>query len=267
MKFNYLIILVLFTHALFGQNTINEMVTDRPDITESAITVPLHYLQIETGYQYNVTEFDYTYHYASTLLRYGLTANIELRFAGEYQSLKKRMGTIVFGVEDNFNNFFQNEIKGIAGTMAGAKFQVINEKEKGSNFAVLAQLFLPWGKSGLVPDKIEPEIIFSFGTKFAKRLGIGINTGFHWNSNSENLIIFYSVSSGISLSNVVSIFAEYSGDYENKTSKNNFMHIIDGGFIVLVKKNIQIDLYAGINVIPNDLDWFWGSGISVRFPK
>ncbi len=270
MKVIYFIVLVLFTQSLFAQTSSLEMVTDRPDITESAITVPIHYLQIETGYQYNANDFDYTYHYGSTLLRYGLTSKVELRFAGEYQLLKIKpsvLSPLLSNVAANFNNSSTNQLNGFAGTMVGAKIRLIEEKNNGFNFAILTQLFLPWGKKGLVPKKIEPEIILSFDIKAAKRLSIGINSGLHRNSSSENFNLFYSVSSGITLSDVVSFYAEYSGVYENQTPESHLVHVIDSGFTLLFYRNIQLDFYSGTNVITNTLNWFWGTGISLRFPN
>lgn len=177
MKFNYLILMFLIAQLLLGQSQSIDMVTDRPDITESAVTVPLHFVQIETGYQHNKDGFKLINHIGSTLLRYGLSSNIELRFAGEYQLLNKELGTILFHTEDGFNNSFENQIKGLAGTMAGAKIQFINEKNSGFNFAVLMQLFLPLGKTGLVPDKVEPEMILSFDKSITDGLSVGLNVG------------------------------------------------------------------------------------------
>lgn len=269
MNIKHLIIAVLFVQPLFAQTSasMQEMVTDRPDITESAITVPLHFIQIETGYQYNKNKFDYTYHYGSTLLRYGLTSNIELRFAGEYQMLKNKPRTVLDLTENNFNNSLNNQLFGFAGTMVGAKFQLIGENDDDFIFAVLTQLFLPWGKKDLVPGKIEPEIILSFDIKAVKGIILEINSGSHLNSNTETLNIFYSVSSGIALSNIVNFYAEYSGVYENQTPKSHLVHVIDSGFTFLLYKNIQLDLYSGTNVITNTLNWFWGTGISLRFPN
>ena len=260
----HLIFIILLAQSFLMQIKAQDLITDRPDITESAVTVPFHFVQIETGYQYNKDGLNSVDHFGATLIRFGLTSNIELRFAGEYQSLKINLGAISFHTENNFNNPFEHRIQGLAGTMAGAKFQLIREKEKGFNIAVLTQFFLPWGKKELVPDNIEPEIIFAFDKDITNGFSTAINAGWHWDSQAKNSILFLSVSSGISLSDMVSIYAEYSGSYSNL--ENNFTHVVDGGFMLLIQKNIQLDLYAGTNVITNTIDWFWGTGISVRLP-
>jgi hypothetical protein len=39
-----------FFHALFAQQEVPELITDRPDIAESAVIVHPDWLQIETGF-------------------------------------------------------------------------------------------------------------------------------------------------------------------------------------------------------------------------
>jgi len=257
---------MLFTQSFFLQLNAQDLITDRPNITASAVTVPFHFVQIETGYQYNKNGLNSAEHFGTTLLRFGLTPGIELRFAGEYQSLKINPGIVALNTGNNFSNPFQNRIQGLSGTMAGAKFQLIKEKNSEFNFAVLAQFLLPWGKKELVPNNIEPEIIFAFDKDITNGFNVAINAGWHWDSQAKNSILFYSLSSDISLSDLLSIYAEYSGTYQNINSANEFINILDGGFMFLIKANLQLDLYAGTNVITNELNWFWGTGISVRLP-
>jgi len=266
VKIVVLIVISFFANTVFAQTNISEIITDRPDITESAVTVPLHFIQIETGYQYNKEGLKFIDHFGSTLLRYGLTSNIELRFAGEYQKLNFSPGVVLQTPGDDFViSYDKNE--GFAGSMVGAKFQLTNSN---NNFSVLTQFYLPIGKRGLVPEKVEPEIILAYDTQLTKSLVAGINTGIHWNSTTEKMNLFYSISFGVTLTRFVSWFLEYSGTYANQNNFNNFnkfTHLAEAGITVLVRKNIQLDLYAGTNIITNDLNWFWGTGISLRLPK
>jgi len=84
----YLIIIIMIYSSTFAQS-ISELVTDRPDQTESSVTVPKGWLQIETG---ALRESDSPIHivqvtntvFNMTLLRYGLLKKTELRFGGEF---------------------------------------------------------------------------------------------------------------------------------------------------------------------------------------
>ena len=80
LKIMYLIFIIFFTQSFLMQINAQDLITDRPDITESAVTVPFHFVQIETGYQYNKDGLNSAEHFGATLIRFGLTSNIELRF-------------------------------------------------------------------------------------------------------------------------------------------------------------------------------------------
>jgi hypothetical protein len=65
------------------------LVTDRPDQTESPMLVPRKALQVETGFileKDRISNDQTNLFYNSTLLRYGINANLELRFVSEYLS-------------------------------------------------------------------------------------------------------------------------------------------------------------------------------------
>jgi len=42
----YFVLSIVFVHSLFAQSHLEEMMTDKPDVIESAVTVPLHFIQI-----------------------------------------------------------------------------------------------------------------------------------------------------------------------------------------------------------------------------
>lgn len=58
-----------------------ELVTDRPDQTESSTTVPYKSVQVEMGWEHSEEDDDglETDTFPQTLLRYGLADNLELR--------------------------------------------------------------------------------------------------------------------------------------------------------------------------------------------
>ena len=86
--FTFLIIPWIFTMA--QNDSIAELITDRPDATESSSTVPKNTLQIEMGFirdQMSSSEFEInTIGIATTLLRYGVWDNFELRLGSFYGS-------------------------------------------------------------------------------------------------------------------------------------------------------------------------------------
>ena len=85
---------ILFWTAIYNQPLLQaqetvELVGDRPDQTESSVTVPHQTLQIETGFffmnnTYGYVKFTQT-EYNGTLLRYGLLKFLELRFGAGFE--------------------------------------------------------------------------------------------------------------------------------------------------------------------------------------
>ncbi|MBN2262439.1 MAG: hypothetical protein JW735_05965 [Prolixibacteraceae bacterium] len=81
---------IFFVSSLIvtAQNEGFELVTDRPDQTESSAVVPKNALQIESGFILEqetpnlLNEKHFTYN--TTLMRYGLFNNFELRLGFEY---------------------------------------------------------------------------------------------------------------------------------------------------------------------------------------
>lgn len=83
-------ILFLFVQYAFGQ----ELVTDRPDQTESSVTVPKGSLQIESGFLLGYSEENRfstrDLLLPTTLFRIGLTNNLELRIVSQVEDIKTK---------------------------------------------------------------------------------------------------------------------------------------------------------------------------------
>jgi len=84
--------------TLQGQETETtpELITDRPDATESPSTVPVGTLQIETGAFYTSFEEADIKHevigYNTTLLRYGILDNLEIRLGWNFEEGQTSIG-------------------------------------------------------------------------------------------------------------------------------------------------------------------------------
>jgi hypothetical protein len=103
MKRTYLLLIIfLMNYLMFSfadaQETTPEeeepegIVTDRPDQTESYSLTPKGFFQIETGFVYEWDERDIqNYTYNTTLLKYGIGKNFELRFVAEYIGIRESL--------------------------------------------------------------------------------------------------------------------------------------------------------------------------------
>ena len=93
-----ILVLLNFSLLAIAQNQIPELITDRPDQTESSAVVPRKLLQIETGFVMEKRQTELSEEkldaYNTSLLRYGLLDNLELRLGLEYLGEKASIKNI-----------------------------------------------------------------------------------------------------------------------------------------------------------------------------
>lgn len=253
----FLMILFLFIPFIHSQ----ELITDRPDQTESAVTVPVNSLQVETGFLYegfketvyilNSGETAYTfdnYSIASTLLRYGILDNVEIRLGAGYL-ISKAAGASINGLGD---------------FLFGTKINFLNEENDFMDMAIMAHTSLPVGNESLNSDEFEPEIIASLSKSLSEKFSLGINLGGFYISSAEEINFMYTAALGTSLTNEIGFFAEVFGNFF--TAGVPF-HSIDGGFTFLIAENVQLDISGGKGLSGIDSYWFMGTGVSFRIDE
>jgi hypothetical protein len=153
------ILTCFFISEIFAQ----ELVSDRPDQTESAVTVRLHSLQIETGFAYESFKENgfniENYSIAGTLFRYGLEDNVEFRFGAGYLVYKSEETTV------NFDDL-----------LAGLKINFLQEDTAPIDLGLLAHVIVP--VFPLFSFKlIEPELIFAASRTLSDKFSISANFG------------------------------------------------------------------------------------------
>jgi len=254
-KLSILILLVTCAKVLFSQDS-EPLVTDRPDATESAMTVGDGTLQIETGLifeDYVSSSIDYTqqdYHIATTLFRYGIGTDFELRLHGKIQSR-----TI-----ESFNNL--KIYSGLANISIGMKYQFYQSADGETNGAVLATAILPVGSSEFSSSSIEPALLIALSEDLSELFSIGTNFGGIYLNDESELTYLYSLALGIGITEKIGGFVELFGGIKSSISPE---HFLDGGFTYLVNNDIQFDLSAGTRIFFEDTNWFVNSGVSIRF--
>lgn len=252
---NWILILFLFSAVrLWGQvEVIPDLVTDRPDQTESAVTVPLGALQIESGFvletdkNQGVKTTNTTYN--TTLLRYGLFENMELRLAADYH--KTELDQIA-------------PTEGFAPLSVGIKTAIRKEKGWIPEMAVLAHITLPyWGKEEFTAKYLAPQIRLAAGHTLTDRLSLGWNLGLEWGDDDPRANRFYSLVMGASLSDKLSAYAELYG-YSPEDGDADYR--ADAGFTYLLRNNLQLDISGGIGLNDVAPDRFVSFGLSWRLP-
>ena len=274
MKKIYLIALSLFSFILLSaqndsigvQNNQEEksdlkaaLITDRPDATESSFIVPARSLQIETGVIFENTKTNsYSiddWYLGTTLLRYGVWDNFELRLGSYYQRTRGSFNETLTDTTEN----------GLGPISAGFKVHVVEEKGWRPQIAVMADITLRHiGSVSYRPIFSYPTAKLLLSHTLTDKLSLGYNLGFAYNGYNADGFFVYSVTLAYSLFKNIGIYGEAFGNFDHGNLPN---HRIDGGFTWLLKNNLQLDISAGTGFDHNVDKYFISSGFSWRIPK
>lgn len=264
MNWNQLRMIVLFagmaatTLSGWSQEGSAELVTDRPDQTESSGVVPVRHLQIETGFLMSGDRTGQietrSLAYNSTLLRYGLLENFELRAGLEYRSEKER---VLDGDE-------LSTLSGFSPLYLGFKTRITEEKGWIPEIAFLGGISFSFTARkefrALHPSAI---MRFAFSHTLSDRFSLGYNLGAEWEVESGPGY-FYTAVLGIGLTGKVGMFVEGFGLFATEAENE---HLADAGFTWLVLPNLQIDLSGGVGLNEAAGDFFISTGLSYRIPN
>ncbi len=248
------VLLIVMMHL--GRDVANaqsaELVTDRPDQTESATVVAGGVVQVEMGYLFARDGGVDRYEVPGTLVRVGLGSRTELRVghagvAGEGGSRGAGDGTL------------------------GAKFNLIGHADGWRpELAILGGVSLPTGDHGFSSNGVDPSFLFSLAYELSPRLSFGANVGSAWESSSEGsgreATFLYSLVLGGGLTDRLGVFLELFGDWLT-TGANATGVSVDGGFTFLLADLVQFDLYVGRGLRGIADDAFIGTGLSFRLPR
>lgn len=230
-----------------------ELITDRPDQTESAAIVPKGSVQLETGPYLILNDGnEREWSYNTLLARIGLLSWIELRLQGAYEGYR-------YEWEGG-----SASAKGLAPLIIGAKVKLLEEKGRVPQTALMYHITLPGtgGKSFQV-DFAEHELRANFSHTLSDKLELAYNLGAQWQELKE-ADGMYTLSFAYDLGDKVGVFAEAFGflieDEQNK-------HSIDVGITLLARPNLQLDAYLGRGLTENANDWLFGGGFSWRIPR
>ena len=257
MKQYLFIILPLLTNYLYAQEYSypEELITDRPDATESPSVMSKGFLQIETGSFYE--EFDYgdvkekAFTFNTTLLRYGLLENLELRLGWDFQEIT----TQINGAE------LPDIQSGFTPLLVGAKVGITEENGILPKIGLLGHLYLPLAAGqDYRPETTGVDFRFAFDHTLNERSSIAYNLGAQWGDDSSEAAYIYTLVYGISLTNKLGAYAELYGDLPENSTAN---HYWDAGFTYLVNGDFQLDATVGSG-IDNEQRILLSAGFSYR---
>jgi hypothetical protein len=243
-----------------------ELITDRPDQTESSAVVPPGRVQVEAGWIFaredeGGVETD-AQEGPATLARIGLADPVELR-----------LGWAGFVSEEVETGGATADVDGPGDTGIGVKLDLWDEEGRRPDLALIAGVSLPTGDSEVTSDRVDPAFRFSASHTLGERVGLGYNLGLAWSTEADAAgerdtvsSFVYTAAMGFAVADRVGAFVELFGGLGGSAGGCP-RHSLDGGFTWLVRDNVQLDASAGFGLSDAADDVFVGLGVSARFPR
>lgn len=228
------------------------LITDRPDFTESAVTVPQADVQLESGYTFTRAGDADEHALGEILLRIGVAPRIEARVGLESHTWVEAPGEDPSGFED---------------PTLGAKVVLSEETETGGiAAAVLGGTTVPVGDEDLGEDDWQPEVTLALSRGVAEGLALGGNLGYAYAAEDGERFDQGSASLalGMELAERWGAYVETFAIFPVDRSGDDAA-VVNGGFTFLVHPLLQLDARAGAGLTDAAPDFFLGVGLARRW--
>jgi hypothetical protein len=247
-----------------------ELVTDRPDQTESTAIVPAGRLQIELGASLagdeigddsDEIEID-ARQLGATLVRVGLSRRFELRLGWEGWLDEK----VTFDSE-------RDSEEGAGDAVVGAKVKLREGEGLSPAMALLVHSSVPIGDAAFTTDRFDSSFRLSVSHDLEGGIGLGYNVGVETASSdteggdhSTLATAIYTISAGIPAGERLGFFVEAFGEI-GLSADGPPANSLDAGATYLLRPDLQLDAAAGVGISDAAPDWFAGVGVSFRLPR
>lgn len=230
------------------------LVTDRPDFTESAVTVAPRRVQLELGYTFTRVGDEEQHALGELLVRAGVLTWLEARVGLNSFALTRGSAGDADGLED-----FTLGLKAVVARPAADAPALLPEA------ALLLGADLPTGSDAFGADEIQPGATLALAWEPSNRVGLASNVG--WASLAADGERYgqgtASVALGYSIDESLSAYGEWYGLFP-ETRDGDASHYLNGGFAWRLGPDLQLDWRIGLGLGDPDPNWFSGAGLSLR---
>jgi hypothetical protein len=247
------LVLCILNIVVFAQE--GDIVTDRPDQSNTPLLVPKGALQVETGFmveKQNSTSINQTnYTYNNSLIKFGINEHFEFRFNVGYVGTRKIIDDII-------------TTKGLAPIGVGLKIKLADAKGMWPQAAVISNINLRAGGKEFMPAYTANDITVACAHELNKRFSLTYNAGIKWNGNSPEATFFYTMALSYAVTNKLGTFVEA---YSFFPEKHKTDHRVDGGLTYKFSSKFQYDISGGVQLGNGSPDFFLSTGLSFRLFK
>lgn len=233
----------------------DELVTDRPDFTESTEVVGANILQVETGLRWDSERcsgaVNRTFTAVSPLIRLGVSRRVELR-AGN-QGYLRRVGPSL------------GRQAGLSDTSFGAKVKLRDEGAVLPALSVISSVSIPWGSRHFSSQGYDPALTLAWSRGLPRGFDAAgnINLVSTRVDSGRSVQSAYSFATGRRLSR--SVRAYWEAYWLGSAGASGGSWTFNTGLTRQVGRDTQLDVEVGRSLrgLPC---WFAGVGFSFRTP-
>jgi hypothetical protein len=228
------------------------LVTDRPDFTESAVSVPQGRVQFEGGYTWSRKGNETSHSIGDLLVRWGIVGGVEARLGLNSFEIVERPDSTLDGLQD---------------VELGAKIDAVHLLgwPRSSELALIVGTATPTGDSGTGSQEWQPTATLAFAFDASENLSLGTNAGLRWPVDDGQRYLEGAISAalGFGLSERWGTYFEvYTILPEGSRPDELF---VNGGVTFLTSTEFQLDARIGSMVAGSTWpNLFAGAGLSWR---
>ena len=231
----------------------NDFSADRPGMATPPSIVQAKLFQIETGFSFEKITgeniFQETTLYNTSLLRYGINKNSEIRVQTDYARVKTDL----------------SKITGFDPLSIGTKLLITEGKGALPQTSFLFNLTLPYiGNRNFRPDNIVPSAYLLFQNDITEKLNVCYNAGLEYDGETAIPSTFAAVCFGYGFTDKLGGFIENYDWFSNAASSQNY---IDLGFTYMAGKNFQVDVSGNMSLRDLKNYFMINFGVSWRIIK
>ncbi len=241
----------------------DEIVTDRPDFTESSTNVGKGRVQLEMGYTYSQNRdqgVQNAHSYPEILLRVGMFADwFELRI-GQNMSNSR-----AFGADGGaFNTIGGEDMYLGIGLALTEQAGILPESR------LIVQATVPTGSDSLSANRMLPGLNYTYSWVLNDFLSLAGSTqgnasvdadGFNYVEYAQSLSVGYSLTEKLGAFTEFFAFFPHGAQAADTTAEYYF----NGGFTYRFTPTFQFDIRSGVGLNRHAEDFFLGSGFAIKF--
>ncbi|MCH8258667.1 MAG: transporter [Planctomycetes bacterium] len=248
------------------RHLMRDLSADRPDVTESPITVDAGHVQVELSFldyrrddrNSDNTEFE-AWTVGATNIKFGLLNNVDLQFVfdayTDEDTLDKAAGTA-------------SSAKGFNDIQFRLKINLWGNDGGETAFAVMPFIQLPAGSDELSSDHVEGGLIFPFATELSDGWGLGLMAEVDWvfdeDDGEYDTEFVHTAVLGHDIMGSLGGYVEYIGIVSGD-GDSDYQALIGTGLTYALSADLVLDIGAnfGLTKTAEDVNVF--AGVTVRF--